>query len=427
MNRIQANLLLPLFFVLITPLDFSVRALVLNGSSNGDKFGHTAITVGDLNQDGHDDILVTAPETTNSGLSKAGSAKIFSGLNGGLLWARFPSLANMKYGTSVAQVGDQNGDGVPDFAISAPGDLAGNGSVLIYSGRNGRLLRKILGTGGLFGSSIASAGDLTGDGREEIYVVAKVQGKIFAYNGSSVVRTITGNIFDDFGNSIAVGRFNGDLYPDLVVGEPGFMVGNSSDAGRVTVYSGANGSILKRYLAGDPGQTIGAYGLAGLKFGTIVIFADVNNDGYSDVGMSAPSGEPNLPGMGNSGVAYIYFGGLNPSNVPNRTYVGQAGGDALGTSMANAGDMNGDGHDDIVLGAPYHHPTPNTHRGMLRVYSGSNSAILITKFGQVVGDLLGSSVYSVGDLNGDNRPEVGGASLFNSIGLWSGQVETFAF
>src|SRR5262249_48623946 len=132
---------------------------------------------GDVDGDGVPDILVGAPATVTSGVYDSGAAYLYSG-SSGLLLRRIEGLLGGQHGTSVGSVGDIDGDGRADFAVSgdAVRDSTGTtaGSVYVYSGATGSLLFNLFGTDNNegFGSAIASLGNVDGDGVPDILVGA---------------------------------------------------------------------------------------------------------------------------------------------------------------------------------------------------------------------------------------------------------------
>ena len=182
-----------------------------------------------------------------------------------------------------------------------------------------------------------------------------------------------------FGQNVSTaGDVNGDGYNDVIVGVPGYQ-GNK---GKVCEYLGsANG------LISSPSWTAsGEY--TGDEFGSSVSTAgDVNGDGYLDVIIGAP-------GVHNAGgKVYIYYGssgGLSAS--PSWTHSGDNENDHFGASVSSAGDVNGDGYSDVIIGAPGF----SSHKGKVYLYYGSPSGLPSTpnwtKTGENNGDLFGCSV-----------------------------------
>ena len=270
---------------------------------------------------------------------------------------RFDGAAPSDYmGSSVAGVGDINGDGINDFVMSAvgadPGGISKAGSVYAYSGANGSLIWQWDGTqASQYLGEVAGGGDVDVDG-----------------------------------------------FADVIIGTPHTDYGGITDAGSVSVYSGRNGSLLLQWH--------GAFASCG--FGTAVANAgDINGDGHSDVIVGAPSG---------SNAVFVYSGATGSLLAQLN---GTTAGDRFGGQVANAGDANGDGINDIVIGATgTTSPTGRTNAGSVYVYSGSTFSQLWRQDGYKADDLLGYSVGHAGDLNGDGFDDViAGAAGANSMGM----------
>jgi hypothetical protein len=171
-------------------------------------------------------------------------------------------------GHAVAAAGDVNGDGVPDITAGAH-DSADPGTVRVYSGADGSVLLEFSGASNsdFFGRAVAGAGDLDGDGHDDVLVgvpqddtAGSNAGRAWAYSGAdgSVLHVWSGDSPDDgFGSGVSgAGDFDGDGCLDVMVGAPG-----GDDAGmgtgRVTIFSGADGSVLATIDGNSPGPRLG--------------------------------------------------------------------------------------------------------------------------------------------------------------------------
>jgi YD repeat-containing protein len=195
--------------------------------------------------------------------------------------------------------------------------------------------------------------------------------------------TFTGMPNAALGGSVsAAGDVNNDGYDDLIVGA--FLAG--ADHGQAYVFSGQDGSLLYTFTGEADGD----------EFGWSVSEAgDVNNDGYDDVIVGAPQ---NDAGGGNAGRVYVYSG---QNGALLHTFTGQTtGSERLGWSVSGAGDVNNDGFDDVIVGAPQNDAGAN-NAGRAYLYSGQNGAVLHTFTGQASGEQLGWSVSGAGDVNND--------------------------
>ena len=142
------------------------------------------------------------------------------------------------------------------------------------------------------------------------------------------------------------------------------------------------------------------------NFGTSVSTAgDVNGDGYSDVIVGANA---NDAGGSNAGRAYVYFGGSIMNNTADVLLTGEAASDGLGFAVANAGDVNGDGYGDVLIGATGN-DAGGTSAGRAYVYFGGslmNSTADVIMTGAAANDQFGVSVSTTGDVNGDGYSDV---------------------
>jgi len=219
------------------------------------------------------------------------------------------------------------------------------------------------------------------DAETIISVVGEEPGDLFGFNA--------------FGNL----DFNGDGFQDLVVTAPANSSG-AQEAGKVYLYSGNTGDLLLTIT----GQRInGGLGWAAAPAG------DVNNDGFDDLILGEPLGDQ--PGR-----AYVFFGepdGAAPQQLTtdqaDMMFADQAPSRGFGVSVAGAGDVNADGHDDLIIGAPGRDigsPKDPFPPGAAYVYSGATGEPLMTITGEALGLLAGWSVSSAGDINSDGHADV---------------------
>jgi hypothetical protein len=213
---------------------------------------------------------------------------------------------------------------------------------------------------------------------------------------------------DLFGSILAVGDFNNDGLDDLVVGAPGEAIGNSgADSGAIFLYlsAGARLGAPRMYT-----QSLVDVNEAGDKFGSSLAVGDFNDDGYADLAVGAP-GE-NYSGSGaNAGVVYLFFGADNGLSSPlvldQRPSGRNESGDKFGSSLA-AGDFDGDGLDDLAVGAPgENYVGTGANEGVVFIFINLNGTLTNSYvFGQELaggnesGDKFGSAL-AAGDFNLD--------------------------
>ena len=340
-------------------------------------FGLSLSDAGDVNGDGLSDLVVGAPDSGQAPSSRRtnepdpGAAFIFYGDDGGttpvgpgvqLPGASFPmGQLGSAYGTAVAGAGDLNDDEFDDVAVGAPSGASELGTVLLF-----------------YGSPTGLGVPTTSDLLE------------------------SSEIGEGFGQALAgPGSLDGDQYEDLVVGAPRGIVGQ--ERGRVYVYPGGPSGL------GTPTIIQPSGGTSGDRFGQVIAAAgDVNDDGTPDVIIGAPKGED---GLGNqTGAAYIAYGG-GPTGLSAAALVkilapAGSSGAAFGTAVGPVGDVNGDGIDDVGVGAALAAPGGNTDQGLAYIFLGSPTGLNpvgIQVEPAVPGSFqrFGQSIGRAGDINGD--------------------------
>lgn len=321
------------------------------------------------------------------------------------------------YATSLASAGDVNGDGYSDIIVGAPYNDAGGGDAgraYIYFG--GDLMDNspdIILTGengsSLFGVSVANAGDINGDGFSDVIV------------GANSYSTYTGRAYIFFGGMLMNNVADVILTGESVWSFFGWTVssaGDVNDDGYSDVIVGAFFHNNHRgrayvYLGGSSMDNSADVTLTGptdsCKFGVSVFTAgDVDNDGYSDV-IVGSEWENSL-----SGRAYIFKGGSNMDNVPDVTLSGELTNSGFGISVCTAGDVNRDGFSDVIVGAYGY----SSAIGRAYVFLGGTKMssmphLILT--GEASGNYFGHSVCGVGDLDHNGYDDIMvGAYGFNS-------------
>jgi hypothetical protein len=200
---------------------------------------------------------------------------------------------------------------------------------------------------------------------------------------------------DYLAESVAmVGDFNHDGYDDFIVGAK-FDDSNGDNAGIARVYSGKDASVLLSVTGSDPGDWMGV-AVAGA--------GDVNKDGFADVIIGASGNDPNGT---NSGSAYVYSG---KTGALLRTFNGFDDFDHFGQAVAGAGDVDGDGAADLMVGSP------QEGNGTARVYSGSTGSIIWTFTGIAAGDAFGDAVNGSGDVNSDGFADLIVGAPYGDLG-----------
>jgi hypothetical protein len=332
-------------------------------------FGWSVSAAGDVNGDGYSDVIVGAPYFDDLWTDQ-GAAYLYLGLPSGLsttpAWTVEGSETGALLGWSVGTAGDVNGDGFADVVVGAPGRSGVIGTASAYLGSSAGLSTTPSWTGETddpyagYGHSVATAGDINGDGYDDVIVGAPfytaehaLSGRAYVYEGSAsglhvapdwIGSSKRDQAFAYYGWSVArAGDVNADGYGDVIVGAD-LYDRPESNVGRGYVYLGSPSG-----LAQDPVWTADS-DKGGAEFGYAVGTAgDVDGDGFDDVIVSAPFYGP---GYNFEGKVYVFQGmarGLQrvPRIVAIHRYSAE-----FGFSSGTAGDVNGDGLGDVVMGAP---------------------------------------------------------------------------
>ncbi len=497
----------------------SAQGLYLFGAEAGDESGLAVSIVGDVNRDGFDDWLIGAPRANGStnNVEDAGEAYLIFGsatppqsiqlnevgttIPGTKFFGINPyDLA----GATLGPAGDINGDGFQDFAIGAL-EADGASNAKIDSGETYVLFGKSVWpattnlssvgttTSGFVvygaeaddysGSSINSAGDVNGDGFDDLLISAykadglgnleSSAGETYLIFGAAtfaatidlnnVGSTVSGSRLvgsraDDFsGRSVdCAGDFNGDGFADLLIGAPyaDALNNTKSSAGDMYIVFGGTSVAatidLTNIGTSVPGLRFYGADIDDYAGRSVSSAGDVNGDGFDDVLIGAlfADAKSNLKNL--AGEAYLVFGSQTPPTVIDLTNVGVSVpgvklfgadiDDQAGASVHAAGDVNGDGFDDLLIGAYAADGLTNTtvDAGEAYIVYGAatmsaeinladvaSTSIGITIFGINADDFSGRAVSGAGDVNGDGFADflIGAhrADALNNTELYAGE------
>jgi large repetitive protein len=367
----------------------------LRGSAGGTRFGAAVAGAGDIDGDGHRDVIVGAPMEAIGGI-KGGTARIFSGRDASELYLFAGDTAFDRFGASVSGGRDLDGDSIPDLLIGAPTGTPPEGSVSAFSGRSGKLLWRSRGDspGDRFGHACALLGDLDGDGLAEVLIGAPYAdgngqnaGLVVLLSGADGerLREFRGEAWDFFGKSVSgAGDLDGDGFEELICGAPLADVG-AFNSGSVRVLSGKDGSLLHSFHGAAIGDQLGERVRGGM---------DIDGDGFPELLLGAPGADRS--GI-DSGVVQVRSGanGGLLFEVP-----GSAEGQYLGTAF-DLGNLGGDERAELLVGVP-EATGAGEQSGRLRI-SSAEGAPLLSIDGYRTNDWFGASVAALGDLDGDGR------------------------
>ncbi|MBZ0273846.1 integrin alpha [bacterium] len=325
---------------------------------------------GDVNGDGYDDVIVGSVGFTNGQMGE-GRVLLFLGSDQGIQSSPAMAYEGQKgyasLGGAVSQAGDVNGDGYDDVIVSAPDYKYGNaemGLILVFHGSANFFQPPVAWfTQGeqaeaSFGGSVARAGDVNGDGYDDVVVGARYfdngdfeVGRAYLFLGSDNGLSTTPAWFFEgsfknarFASTVdGAGDINGDGYDDVLVGAPGYK-NLEPDEGAAYLFFGTVSGLESTPAWVLEGNEVG------FAFGAYVSGAgDVNADGNDDVVIGSYHG-----GSLAKPYAFVFLGdGATLQNVPD-WYADGSQAFGLGIPVADAGDTNADGAADIIIGAPYH-------------------------------------------------------------------------
>jgi len=459
------------------------NGFALNGIAAYNQSGSSVSSAGDVNGDGFDDLIIGATNTDPNGISGAGQSYVVFGSNSGFGagldlstldgsngFAINGIAVNDRSGESVSSAGDVNGDGFDDLIIGAqdadPNGISYAGQSYVVFGSNsgfgaGLDLSTLDGSNGFAingiaaldksGYSVSSAGDVNGDGFDDLIIGANganpngiiYAGQSYVVFGSNSgfgagldLSTLDGSngfaingiaASDRSGRSVSsAGDVNGDGFDDLIIGASNADPNGITNAGQSYVVFGSNSGfgagLDLSTLDGSNGFAINGIAVRDQSGSSVSSAGDVNGDGFDDLIIGANGANPN--GIIYAGQSYVVFGSnsgfgasfnlwdLNGSNGFAINGIGAY--DRSGSSVSSAGDVNGDGFDDLIIGVRLASPNGIFYAGQSYVVFGSNSGFgagldLSTLDGSngfaingiAALDLSGVSVSSAGDVNGD--------------------------
>ena len=412
-------------------------ASLIPGTQAGEYFGYSVSTAGDVNGDGYSDVIVGSPLYDN-GQTDEGKCFAYLGSSSGIavtpVWTKESNHTGGWFGISVSTAGDMNADGFADVILG--GNYIDNGQTdegraFVYLGYSGGLnngsaiIYESNQSSSEFGFRVATAGDINGDGFSDVIIGAHEfdnpstgEGAAFVYLGSATGMGTTPGWTDEgnqananFGNSVSTaGDVNGDGYSDVIVGVPSFDNGQNSEGAAFVYYGSDLGLSTFSNWSAEGNQADAFFGVS------VSAAGDVNGDGYSDVIVGAYLIDN---GESDEGAAFVFHGsasGLSLSS--NWSDEGNQNEARFGSSVSTAGDVNGDGYSDVIIGS-YRFENGQVDEGAAFVYHGSSSGLSLTSNWSAESNQVDArfsySVSTAGDVNGDGYSDViVGAYLFDN-------------
>lgn len=448
----------------------------IEGRNAGDQAGRSLRNAGDVNGDGLDDFIIGAPSASPDGIQSAGEAYVvfgrttnptslpLSNLNGSAGFRLVGVTFNDEAGQAVSGAGDVNGDGFDDLIVGAPGadpddNLPEAGAAFVVFGRpqfpaqiklamlNGTTGFRINGIAAddRAGASVSHAGDVNGDGYDDIllgapdaspggkprigqaYIVLGQPSFTSRFELSSLNGTngfvINGVAAESSAGKVvnAAGDMNKDGYGDVMLAAGNFLTGRSLETGTLFVIFGSKLMPSKFNLSGING--VNGFRIEGIEDGdnagrAAAPAGDVNGDGRQDLVLGAPFA------AAHKGEAYVVFGQASYPTTVNLKDLNGSNGFRLSGSEANgeagtavgASDVNGDGLEDVIVGASAAGSGSSRFAGMTYVVFGRTGFEPIISLGALgnggirfdgaaAGHQAGQTISAAGDLNGDGYDE----------------------
>ncbi|MFO7797694.1 MAG: integrin alpha [Promethearchaeia archaeon] len=449
-----------------TEMNISLSNFSLYGEQNNSNFGRALTGIGDVNGDGYDDFIISAPYFDTLNKNNVGKVYLFFGNSS---WNQIINCSNSdasfigeyennEIGNSIAGAGDVNGDGYDDFligtrnfAISTDNNV---GKVYLFLGKETGWSKNTncSEADGSFigeaakddaGSSLSGAGDVNKDGYDDFLIgadsfdnssMANV-GKVYLFLGkdsgwgkntecSNANASFIGEKeFDKVGYDLAdAGDVNDDGYNDFLFSSTKNSQGGT-DAGKIYLILGKETEWQKNLNCSEADASFIGEASGDLAGWSIDGAGDINGDNFDDIIIGAPSNREN------KGKTYVFFGkesswgkNFNCSNA-DASFIGERDNERSGTIVSKAGKFNNDRYNDFLIAAPLRNETLSYNGKIYLIYgksAGWDAKTNLTEadasfYGENENDFLGQhrSVAYIGDINGDNSDDILIAADYN--------------
>jgi len=366
----------------------------MTGENEGDALGGVVAGLGDINGDGYDDVAVRT------------KSKVVYIYWGSVDFDTIPDVIlddhemDSGFGNSIDCAGDVNGDSISDIIVGASRYNSQAGRAYLYFGGvpfdtiPDLIFEEPVGEYGAFGGRVSCAGDVNHDAFDDVIVSAINEGKVYLYLGGENMDNVADVVFyegDLFGGSVSsAGDVNGDGYDDIIVGSthPAYIFWGGSDidtipdlilepieyGGQIVSAGDLNHDVYSDIIIGGNHRTFFYYGSANpdtlfdLSFDMTgsISTGYFSNDSFCDALIG------DWGSYGGLGSAWVLLGGNPMDSIPDWGVVGKYGG-LLGRSVSSAGDVNGDSVEDVIIGEPGYFFGSN--RGRAYVYAGDPNRV----------------------------------------------------